>query len=353
LTAVVILLGVLYAGSATMTASPSLNVNASLAQEQAPPPAMLPGGVPGNALGNVSDAQIWRAVREGVTGTVSIPDQKAGLLVQTQGEEWRGWRNGPIAVVGAIAFWVMFFVIFGFYNIRGKVRVSHGLSGRTILRFEFIERFSHWLVAGSFLILAATGVNMLYGKHVIIPIFGKEFFSTITQLGKYVHNYVGFAFILGLVLIFFLWVKENLWDEYDWGWIKKGGGLLIETEHPKAKKFNFGQKTVFWMVIIGGGALSLTGINLMFPFIFTDLGGLQWSQAIHATLSQVMCLLMLAHIYIGTIGMEQSFVSMSTGEVDENWAKEHHSVWYDELKNDQRGTGKNETPSGMRQAPAE
>ncbi|MBK8909409.1 MAG: formate dehydrogenase subunit gamma [Rhodospirillales bacterium] len=314
--------------------------------------AQTEGRVPGNALGGISDAEMWRDVRQGVKGTVSIPDKKLGTLVQSEGDNWRAWRNGPILVVGAIAFWVMFFVVFGFYMIRGKVRIKRGKSGRKVLRFGFIERFGHWLTAGSFLVLAATGVNMLYGKFVLIPLLGPQAFSTITQYGKYIHNYVAFAFMAGLVLIFVLWVKDNIWDQYDWGWIKKGGGLLFPTAHPAAAKFNFGQKTVFWAVMVFGGLLSVTGINLLFPFMFADLEQMQWIQAIHATISQIICMMMIAHIYIGTVGMEDAFHAMSSGYVDENWAKEHHSAWYDKVKEDQAANA-GRAPGAVSAAPAE
>jgi formate dehydrogenase subunit gamma len=315
----------------------------------APASAQTQGAVPGNSLGTMSDAQMWRGVREGVAGTVSIPDQKAAVLVQSEGDNWRAWRNGPIALVGAIAFWVMFFVVFGFYMIRGKVRIGHGRSGRRVLRFRFVERFGHWLTAGSFLVLAVTGVNMLYGKHVLMPLIGREAFAAVTQAGKYVHNYVAFAFMAGLVLIFTIWARDNIWDRYDWGWIKKGGGLLFPVEHPPAAKFNFGQKTMFWAVIGFGALLSITGLNLMFPFRFVGLEHMQWIQAIHATASQVICMLMVAHIYIGTIGMEDAFNSMSTGYVDENWAKEHHSAWYDEIRR-ARPEATNRLPEGLKPA---
>jgi formate dehydrogenase subunit gamma len=36
---------------------------------------------------------------------------------------------------------------------------------------------------------------------------------------------------------------------------------------------------------------------------------------------------MLAHIYIGTVGMEGAVEAMWSGNVDVNWAKEHHSLW--------------------------
>jgi len=316
-------LAVFYAGAVSLTLSPALEVPAF---------AQTDGKVPGHALGNVNDAELWRKVRQGDRGTVSIPNKQAGVLVQSEGDNWMNWRNGPIALVGAIMFWVMFFVVFGFYMLRGKVKISHGPSGRKVMRFTSLERFAHWLTAVSFLVLAATGVNMLYGKHVLIPLLGKSLFATLTEAGKYVHNYIAFAFMLGLALIFVLWVKDNIWDKYDAGWIKKGGGLLFETEHPPAAKFNFGQKTVFWAVIIGGGVLSFTGLNLLFPFVLFDLQQMQWIQAIHGTVSQILCMLMVAHIYIGSIGMEGALETMTSGQVDENWAREHHSVWLEEVE---------------------
>lgn len=323
--------------------------------------AQTEGSVPGNALGTLSDSEVWRAVRRGVSGTVSIPDEKAAVLVQSEGDNWRAWRNGPIAWVGGIAFWVMFFVVFGFYQLRGKVRIKSGRSGRRVLRFGFVERFAHWLTAGSFIVLAITGVNLLYGRYVVrfldalfgagpgeIGLSGSETFATLTLYGKYVHNYVAFAFMLGLLMIIVLWVRENIWDRYDWNWIKKGGGLLFPTEHPPAGKFNFGQKTMFWGVVIFGGVLSLTGLNLLFPFVLTaSVEQMQWIQAIHATFSQIICMLMVAHIYIGTVGMEDAFNAMKTGYVDENWAKEHHSAWYQQKLRDER-----EAAGGAGQAPA-
>lgn len=328
-------LAILYAGAAGLTLSPVFD---------APAIAQTDGAVPGSALGNVNDAEFWRQVRKGVTGSVSIPDKKAAVLVQSEGDNWRAWRNGPIAWVGGIAFWVMFFVVFGFYMIRGKIKIQHGKSGRRILRFKTVERFAHWLTAGSFIILAITGVNMLYGRYVVRFIHqltggpppgtlqGSETYATLTDIGKHVHNYVAFAFMAGLLLVFVLWVRQNIWDKYDWGWIKKGGGLLFPTEHPASDKFNFGQKTVFWAVIIGGGVLSFTGLNLLFPFVLFDLQTQQWIHAIHATVSQILCMMMIAHIYIGSVGMDDAIHTMTDGYVDENWAKEHHSAWLEKLR---------------------
>ncbi|MCK4867511.1 MAG: formate dehydrogenase subunit gamma, partial [Alphaproteobacteria bacterium] len=54
------------------------------------------GEVPGESLGAASDAEFWRAVREGQEFTVSIPDKQAGVMIQSEGETWRNYRNGPV-----------------------------------------------------------------------------------------------------------------------------------------------------------------------------------------------------------------------------------------------------------------
>lgn len=312
------------------------------------PTVVTDGGVPGGALGTASDAEIWRAVRQGITGTVNIPDKKAAQLVQAEGDAWRALRNGPLVEYGAWGLLAIVVLLALFFVLRGRVRIAHGPAGRTIERFNELERMAHWLLAVSFIILAITGLNITYGKLVLLPVIGKEAFAAITLAGKWLHNYVAFAFMAGLILTFVLWVRHNLPRRIDLTWIAQGGGLLFKGKHPPAGKFNAGQKVIFWCVALGGLSLVLSGIALLFPFetamfagtfevlnVFglglpTDLTPLQEMQLAtlwHAIVAIVMIMVILAHIYIGTLGMEGAFAAMGTGQVDENWAKEHHSLW--------------------------
>lgn len=135
--------------------------------------------------------------------------------------------------------------------------------------------------------------------------------------------------MLGLVLMLLIWIKDNIPGGGDVAWFKAGGGL-IGKEHPAAGRFNGGQKMIFWTVILGGAALTITGLMLLFPFRWTGLEGLQLSNVIHGVVGMVMIAAMLAHIYIGSVGMEGAFDAMGSGEVDLNWAKEHHSLWVEE-----------------------
>lgn len=327
------------------------------------------GSVPGDTQGITSDADQWRAIRQGIQGTVSIPDKKAGQLVQSEGDNWRAFKNGPLTTWGAWALAGIVILLALFYLLRGRIRVEHGMSGRTITRFVDIERIAHWLLAVSFLILAFTGLNISYGKFVLLPVIGASAFSAITIAGKWLHNYVAFAFMVGLVMVLVLWIKENIPNKYDLKWIARGGGMFTKGSHPPAKKFNAGQKIIFWAVILGGISISMSGIALMFPFEFslfsktfafinlfgTDLPTnlapvqeMQLSTLWHSIVALALIVVIIAHIYIGTIGMEGAFDAMGTGEVDENWAKEHHSVWVEELKQ-----SKGSKKSGAATAPAE
>lgn len=311
------------------------------------------GAVPGNSLGTTSSADQWRAIRDGLQGSVSIPDKKSGVLIQSGGENWRSIRNGPLMTYGSWILLGTIILLAVFYLLRGRIRLEKGPAGIPIERFGALERFVHWMTAVSFILLALTGINVLWGRHVLLPVVGPEAFTALTIGGKYVHNFIAFPFMLGVLLMFVLWVGQNIPNRYDLVWFAKGGGMFSKHSHPPARKFNGGQKIIFWAVVLGGLSLSISGIALMFPFefalwektfAFLNIFGaglpesvpavmeMQLSNLWHAILGLVMIAIILAHIYIGTLGMEGAFAAMGSGYVDENWAREHHNIWVEEMQ---------------------
>ncbi len=263
---------------------------------------------------------------EPVHGRVTIPDQRAANLIQPQGREWREFHNVTLAWVGGIAVLGMLALLVVFRLAKGRIPVEGGLSGRTIQRFNLFERANHWMVASCFIILALSGLNLTFGRHILLPVVGPEAFTAISQWGKYAHNFLAFPFTLGLVLMLLLWVKDNIPNGTDIRWLKAGGGV-VGHGHPDAGRFNAGQKGIFWITVLGGAAVAVTGYVLVFPFFFTDIAGMQLSHIIHSILSVLLIAVMLAHIYIGTVGMEGASDAMTTGQVDLNWAKQHHNLW--------------------------
>jgi len=276
-----------------------------------------------------------------IQGRVSIPDQRSSVLEQPAGRDWREFRNVTLRWIGGIAILGMLVLLVAFYLIFGSVKLESGRSGRTIVRFTTFERFVHWMTATCFIILAISGLNITFGRSLLLPLIGADAFSEWSQWAKYAHNYLSFPFTIGVVLIFLMWIAGNVPNKVDVDWFKRGGGL-VGHDHPPAYRFNAGQKAIYWIVVIGGGLVAATGYQLIFPFYATGIEGMQLAQIVHSVVAVLFVAAMLAHIYIGTIGMEGAFEAMGSGSVDINWAKEHHSLW---LKEQMARTGPNEGSS--------
>ena len=265
-----------------------------------------------------------------IQGRIDIPDKRASVLIQPAGRVWDHFQEVTLHWLGAIVILGMIVVLALGYWVSGKLRISAGRSGKKVKRFSAFERFSHWLTAVSFVVLALTGLNITFGKLLLLPLIGAEAFSACAQVGKYAHNFVGFSFMVGLFLIVAQWLKDNIPKKVDIDWLKQGGGF-IKSKHAPAGRFNAGEKMVFWLALGAGAALAVSGLLLLFPFYGTNIAAMQIAQVIHALVAVLFIALILAHIYIGTLGMEGAFEAMGSGEVDLNWAKEHHDQWLAEM----------------------
>jgi formate dehydrogenase subunit gamma len=328
-------------------------------------------------LGGSSDAEVWRALRYGLDDVkVSSGGPEARVLIQDGGMSWLAFRKGPLATYGAYLLGVTIALLALFFLVRGRIRIDGEKTGRTVTRFQSIERFGHWLMAGSFIVLAITGLVVLFGRMVVIPLLGHEAFSTIAVASKWVHNNISWAFMLGLVMVFFMWVIHNIPNRTDLKWLAVGGGIFTKGVHPPAKKFNAGQKMIFWATIVFGASISASGLSLLFPFelpmfaktfaILNDTGlpqavgfgvlpeilapheEMQLATLWHSIMAFVLTAIILAHIYIGSVGMEGAFDAMGSGEVEEQWAREHHGLWLEELqeKGHAPDAGSNRTKAG-------
>jgi formate dehydrogenase subunit gamma len=264
-----------------------------------------------------------------ISGRCTLPDQKACTLEQPAGREWRYFHEVTLRIIGGVAIIGMLALLVFFYLARGMVRIEHGRSGRVLVRFSAFERLVHWMTATCFIILALSGLNITFGKQLLLPLIGAQAFTDVSQWLKYAHNYLSFPFTLGVVLMFLMWIAWNIPNKIDVTWIKEGGGM-VGNRHPPAGRFNAGQKMIYWIVVIGGSAVAVSGYLLMFPFYGTTIAGMQVAQVVHGVVGMLFIAAMLAHIYIGTIGMQGAVEAMWDGTVDENWAKEHHSLWYEQ-----------------------
>jgi formate dehydrogenase subunit gamma len=324
---------------------------AAAAQAQAPaPPTTAPTGkVPDDPMRGakppVSDAtgstaipgwnhppSSWKGASE-TPQYASIPGRETNVLIQGAGREWRAFRNGPLTQYGGWLLVIALAVIVLVYLVRGPIRLHGQPTGRLIERFNAVERASHWTMAISFIFLALTGTVMFFGKYLILPWLGYTGFSWLTVVSKNIHNFVGPLFIFSLVVSFLIYVKDNLIQSRDFTWLATLGGMFSKTaaEVPSGR-FNGGEKAWFWGgLVILGATLGVTGLILDFPNWNQGREVMQQANVVHAIAAILFIAAAFAHIYMG-LAVEGAYRAMRDGYVDEQWAKEHHVLWYEEVK---------------------
>ena len=300
-----------------------------IAVSSCPVVAQQPTSVDPNARA-VSEQQLLQQFKT-IQGRGSIPDTKSYTIEQPAGRDWRHFHEVTLRWIGGVAILGILALLVLFYLWRGMVRIESGRSGHTIVRFNAAERFVHWMTATCFVILALSGLNITFGRPLLLPLMSPEGFTAWSEWAKYAHNYLSFPFTLGVILIFFMWVAGNIPNRVDIEWFRRRGGM-VGHDRPPAYRFNGGQKLIYWIVVLGGGAIAVSGYLLMFPFYGTDIQTMQSAEIAHGIIAMLFIAAMLGHIYIGTIGMEGAFEAMGTGTVDVNWAREHHNLWLEEIR---------------------
>ena len=300
----------------------------------------------------LNNAPFWREVRKGENPyqTTQVQGIETNVLVQSRGETWRQLRP-LITFGGGIIIALALVGLLGYYAWRGPIGLHGKPSGRFIQRFSDIDRLAHWAVAISFVALALSGLIITFGKYVLLPMFGYTLFSWLAILAKNVHNFVAPVFIVGLLLFIVLFIRDNLPKLYDIKWIMTFGGMLSKSGmHVPSGRFNAGEKALFWgLVCLFSVVLCLSGAVLLFPNFDQGRSLMQGANVVHAVCALLAIAMACFHIYLGTIGMKGAYDAMRTGYVDETWAKEHHEIWYEEVKaGKSRQHTVNEVPADVR-----
>jgi formate dehydrogenase subunit gamma len=302
--------------------------------------------------GNVPNpgADLWREVRQReapVTGTTQVKGVDTGVLINIRGEQWRQFRMQTLLPAGGMVLGAVVGLIALFYLVRGTIRVPGGRSGKRIQRFTEYDRILHWSTVFLFYLLAVTGLVLLYGRFLLIPLLGPDGFAVTASACKEAHNLFGPLFFVVLVLLVINFIRSNLPKWVDIKWLLKGGGLF--GGHASAGYFNGGEKIWFWLVTLFGLAICVSGFVLLFQNFDQGRQLMEISHVIHSSLALLLVAGSFGHAYIGTLGMEGSLESMTTGSVDANWAKAHHDLWMEERA--AKGLDENAAPSPEQQSP--
>lgn len=291
---------------------------------------------PAHAQAGSEDANprsnLWRSVRGGNEGYTAVRGDETNVLIQNGGHNWRQLRNGPIATYGGWFLFLSAVAIMAFFALRGRVDLDAGRSGQVVKRWALWERMLHWYTAILFIVLSVTGVSLLFGRKLLIPLLGPQGFAGYAQFAKDFHNYLGPFFAGGVALIIVCWIWHNFPKAEDFKWFAQGGGILGKA-HPSAGRMNAGEKVWFWLICTVGVAVCVTGVVLDFPGVWDQTRDtMQKANVIHSIAAIAWIAVFFGHVYIGTIGSEGSLEGMTTGYVDANWAKQHHDLWYEQVK---------------------
>jgi len=291
-----------------------------------------------------NNSEVWGEVRSGKENYVSIPGREAGVLVQPQarfpgqdamttaGEAWRKFRNGPITFIGGWLVVLAMMAIAAIYFTLGPIKMHEPLTGRKILRFTVIERWAHWIMGISFVVLGISGLIMLFGKYVLMPVFGHTLFAWLTSLCKNLHNFVAPLFIASLPVFILIFIRDNLPEKGDLKWLLNAYKMFLG-QHMPSGKYNAGEKAWFWGgVVFLSITLCISGAVLLFPNFEQLRATMQQAHVVHAIAGVLVICVSFGHIYLGTVGVEGAYRNMRDGYTDETWAKEHHENWYNDVK---------------------
>jgi formate dehydrogenase subunit gamma len=262
----------------------------------------------------------------------SVTGRETNILLEDKGQWWRTVRNGPVTFYGGILMLVVPTLLLAFFAVKGPFKLHGALSGKLIERFNSAERMVHWTMALSFVALSVSGLILLFGKYLLLPVFGASVFAWTAQVMKAVHNFIGPLFIFSLASFFILYVRDNFLKSHDFIWLSKFGGLLSDKEIPSGR-FNGGEKVWFWLsIVVLGIVISASGLILLFPNWDSTRELMAEANLVHGVIAILFMAASLAHIYMGTVGTQGAYQGMREGYVDETWAKEHHEIWYNEVR---------------------
>lgn len=259
-------------------------------------------------------------------GISQVGQVDSGVLINAQGKRWALFRMTTLADYSAIAIAAIFVIIVLFFVIRGKVSIEGGLSGNVVKRFSDYERVVHWTLAIVFLFLAITGLILLLGRPLLIPLFGKDFFALLASASKEGHNLFGPLFLVSLIMMLISFGRRNIYEKGDLTWLLKGGGL-IGKGHVSGGFFNMGEKTWYWMVILIGLVISISGLILVSPNFGQGRLIMEFTHILHVVSAMILIVVSIGHMYLGSIGSEGALEGMKSGYVDINWAAAHHDRW--------------------------
>jgi formate dehydrogenase subunit gamma len=199
-----------------------------------------------------------------------------------------------------------------------------------VLRYNFKERLTHWVAAGSYLYLLLTGLAFWSPWCFwIAAMLGGG------QVSRMLHPWIGLIFAVSVLVMYGMWASHMHVDENDKNWFKSVGYYVQNEDEkmPPAGRYNAGQKSLFWGFVVCMVLLLLSGSILWEPqyFPWRSVTAMRIAILIHASSALLTIGLFLLHIYMGVFAERGALDSMVHGDVPLNFVKRYHPGWYKEI----------------------
>ena len=274
-----------------------------------------------------AESQIWDGMeipnilgygKEGSTGL--------GPLFTLLQNKYFAWIFLGVLVGVPAAFFIHYMII------GPKVFPHHG---KKYYAFSLYNRIIHQIAAISFIVIVPTGFVIVFG----------DFFGggTFVRICKNLHGIFTIPFTIVVIPMALMWIKEAFFNYDDVKWIMIVGGYLSKEKRPiPAGKFNAGQKMWYWVAILGGIVMIISGAIMFFMdfdiAMIRNLTGLSQidllraAAIVHNVTGFAVAALFFTHVYMSMFAIQGAVHSIIDGYVGEEEIKILHSSWYKKLK---------------------
>jgi formate dehydrogenase subunit gamma len=196
-------------------------------------------------------------------------------------------------------------------------------------RYKDGERMNHWFIALMFVLAGLSGLAFFHPSlYFFTHLFGGGPWTRI------LHPVMGVLMALAFAGLFLRVWKDNLVNDADREWKKHMGEMLRgnKAAMPPVGKYNYGQKMVFWAMVVSLVVLFVTGLMFWRPWFapYFPIVVLRAAVLLHAVAAVVLVAATIMHVY-AAIWVKGTVRAMTRGTVTESWAKANHGLWHQEM----------------------
>lgn len=243
-------------------------------------------------------ADFWRQVRDGMPGRVNIPDKDKSVLIQQGGNDWLSTRSNVVANYGRQVIAVGLALSLLFLFLTGRIKILSQPVGWVLDKMHPLQKPAHWVSAICFVLLGMTGLNILYGKRVLGPMMGREFFAEFSLLAKAIHNQASWLFMAAIAIVMILRAREHLP-----GFVRQRVSRKKAMEWTKVGK---SEKVLFWFAVLGTLIVAYSGATLLIPHGGNELRQMQLFQLMHSFSALTLTGLIVGNVYLISVGIKEN-----------------------------------------------